>query len=284
MAGPSRHSRARPTFSVSTRPASSRIPTCFLIPLRVRPDGSASWLSVAGPRPRRSRMPRRLGSESAKNVASSVGDSAPIGALYSCERDGRQEPLVWSGCVLSGDWAMYDEECRPSWAEYFFIEMETDHRNSSLCARCVRSILERGELPDGIERCVAVRSASSNRHVKSVGREKVARTGGSSPCSLSGYKSANVGGKQVAGNESGDVGATSDDPFRAVSETLEQRMNEWQATADASSTSPSKRPSTDWDDMAALEGVLGSEIGRRAAEDAEPGPLRDLSRHDPAAR
>src|SRR4029453_7095979 len=37
VAGPSRHSRARPTFSVSTRPASSRIPTCFLIPLRVRP-------------------------------------------------------------------------------------------------------------------------------------------------------------------------------------------------------------------------------------------------------
>ena len=27
-------------------------------------------------------MPRRVGSESAKNVASSVGDSAPIGALY----------------------------------------------------------------------------------------------------------------------------------------------------------------------------------------------------------
>src|SRR5436190_7045075 len=85
VAGPSRHSRARPTFSVSTRPASSRIPTCFLIPLRVRPDGPASWLSVAGPRPRRSRMPRRVGSESAKNVSSSVGDSAPIGALYNYE-------------------------------------------------------------------------------------------------------------------------------------------------------------------------------------------------------
>jgi hypothetical protein len=47
------------TFSVSTRPANSRIPTCFLIPLSVRPDGPASWLSAAGPRPRRSRMPRR---------------------------------------------------------------------------------------------------------------------------------------------------------------------------------------------------------------------------------
>jgi len=84
VAGPSRHSRARPTFLVSTRPASSRIPTCFLIPLRVRPDGSASWLSVAGPRRRRSRTSRRLESESAKNVASSVDDSTPIGSVYRC--------------------------------------------------------------------------------------------------------------------------------------------------------------------------------------------------------
>lgn len=42
----------------------------------------------------------------------------------------------------------------------------------------------------------------------------------------------NVGGKRVAGNESGDVGPTFDDPFRAVSETPEQRMKEWQETAE----------------------------------------------------
>ena len=82
LAEPSRHSRARPTFSVSTRSARSRIPTCFLIPLSVSPYGCASSLIVAGPPPRRSRIPRRVGSERAKNVPSSVDDSAPIGALY----------------------------------------------------------------------------------------------------------------------------------------------------------------------------------------------------------
>src|SRR5262249_59854799 len=37
VAGPSRHSRTRPTFSVSTRPARSRLPPAFLLPLRVWP-------------------------------------------------------------------------------------------------------------------------------------------------------------------------------------------------------------------------------------------------------
>ena len=71
-AGPSRHSRARPTFAVMTRSTVSRMPTCFLRPLSVRPNGSASSPIVAGPRASRSRMPRRVGSERAKNVRSRV--------------------------------------------------------------------------------------------------------------------------------------------------------------------------------------------------------------------
>jgi hypothetical protein len=48
--------------------------------LIVSPNGFASSLIVAGPPPRRSRIPRRVGSERAKNVRSSDDDSAPIGA------------------------------------------------------------------------------------------------------------------------------------------------------------------------------------------------------------
>ena len=38
----------------------------------------------------------------------------------------------------------------------------------------------------------------------------------------------------------------------------------------------------DWDDMAALEAVLASEIGQRTAEDARANrPATDFPRHDP---
>jgi hypothetical protein len=46
----------------------SRTPTRFLTPLMVNPNGFASSLIVAGPPPRRSKISRRVGSESAKNV------------------------------------------------------------------------------------------------------------------------------------------------------------------------------------------------------------------------
>ncbi len=72
--GPSRQRRTRPTFSVLTRPAPSRTPTCFLIPVRVIPKVAASSLMEAPPRPRRSRMPRRVWSASAANAASSPGE------------------------------------------------------------------------------------------------------------------------------------------------------------------------------------------------------------------
>ena len=62
--------RARPTFSVVTSPASSSTPTCFFRPVSEMPNGSASSEIVALPRPRRSRMPRRVGSASAPNVRS----------------------------------------------------------------------------------------------------------------------------------------------------------------------------------------------------------------------
>ncbi len=40
----------------------------------------------------------------------------------------------------------------------------------------------------------------------------------------------------------------------------------------------------DWDDMAALEAALGSDRpAHRRGRRGEPGPLRDLPRHDPAA-
>src|SRR5215207_7978720 len=48
------------------------MPTCFLTPLSVSPNGSASSPMVAGPRARRWRMLRRVGSERAKNVRSKV--------------------------------------------------------------------------------------------------------------------------------------------------------------------------------------------------------------------
>src|SRR5438552_2184207 len=69
--GPRRHCRTRPIFSVVTRPASSRMATCFFIPVSVMPNRSASSVTDASPRPSRSRMPRRVGSESAPKASSS---------------------------------------------------------------------------------------------------------------------------------------------------------------------------------------------------------------------
>ena len=47
----------------------------------VRPNGSAKLANVAGPRPRRSRMPRRVGPQRAKNVRLRVG---PVGGEPRC--------------------------------------------------------------------------------------------------------------------------------------------------------------------------------------------------------
>src|SRR5688572_15900490 len=67
---PSLHVRTRPTFSVVTSPARSRTPTCFFMPVRVIRNFAASSVIDASAWPSRSRMPRRVASESAANEAS----------------------------------------------------------------------------------------------------------------------------------------------------------------------------------------------------------------------
>src|SRR4029450_6971198 len=61
-----------PCFSVITRSASSRMRTCLSRPGKVMSKGWASSLRVAGPPGRRSRMWRRVGSDSAEKVRSST--------------------------------------------------------------------------------------------------------------------------------------------------------------------------------------------------------------------
>src|ERR687887_346417 len=63
--GTSVHLRARPTFSVATRFASSSSRMCFFIPVSDMPKGSASSLIVALPAPSRSRTARRVGAAGA---------------------------------------------------------------------------------------------------------------------------------------------------------------------------------------------------------------------------
>ena len=60
-------------FSVVTSSASSSSRTCFFIPVRDMPNGSASSLIVALPKPSRSRTARRVGSARAANARSTVG-------------------------------------------------------------------------------------------------------------------------------------------------------------------------------------------------------------------
>src|SRR4051812_10242004 len=71
--GTSVHLRARPTFSVATRFASSSSRMCFFIPVSDMPKGSASSLIVALPAPSRSTTARRFGSARAANARSTVG-------------------------------------------------------------------------------------------------------------------------------------------------------------------------------------------------------------------
>src|SRR5581483_11219472 len=68
--GASVQTRARPTFSVTTRPASSRTRTCFFIPVSEMPNGAARSPIVAGPDPSRSTTARRVGSPRAANALS----------------------------------------------------------------------------------------------------------------------------------------------------------------------------------------------------------------------
>src|SRR5215211_1385775 len=70
--GMSVHLRTRPIFSVATRFASSSSRTCFFIPVRDMPKGSASSLIVALPAPSRSSTARRVGSARAANAQSMV--------------------------------------------------------------------------------------------------------------------------------------------------------------------------------------------------------------------
>src|ERR671937_152818 len=68
------HLRARPTFSVATRFASSSSRMCFFIPVSDIPKGSASSLIVALPTPSRSSIARRVGSARAANARSTVAE------------------------------------------------------------------------------------------------------------------------------------------------------------------------------------------------------------------
>jgi acetyltransferase-like isoleucine patch superfamily enzyme len=79
---------------VTTSAASSRTPTCFFTPLSVSPNGAAISEIVAGPPESRSRIARRVGSESAKNVSSRVGVTAPIGAVKAKPADDSGEAKV----------------------------------------------------------------------------------------------------------------------------------------------------------------------------------------------
>src|SRR3954451_4161168 len=66
--------RTRPIFSVVTSSASSSRRTCFFIPVRDMPKGSASSLMLAAPAPSRSRTARRVGSaRAAKARSTAVG-------------------------------------------------------------------------------------------------------------------------------------------------------------------------------------------------------------------
>src|SRR5690606_2467786 len=67
--GPRLQTRVLPTFRVLTSPTDSRTATCFFVPVSVMPACSASCPMVASPLRRRSRMPSRLGSDSAANVS-----------------------------------------------------------------------------------------------------------------------------------------------------------------------------------------------------------------------
>ena len=70
LPGPSLQVRTRPAFSVVTRPACSRTPTCFFMPVRVMLNFSASVVIEASSRPSCSRTPRRVASDSAEKETS----------------------------------------------------------------------------------------------------------------------------------------------------------------------------------------------------------------------
>ncbi len=67
---PSLQVRTRPTFSVAANPAFSSTWTCLRIPVRVIPKAAARSPTEASPRPSRSRMALRVGSDTAAKAAS----------------------------------------------------------------------------------------------------------------------------------------------------------------------------------------------------------------------
>jgi hypothetical protein len=83
-----RHGRAQPALAHPAhllglhQAGQHQDPDVLLDPVQGQARRPASWLSVAGPRPSRSTMPRHCGSQSAKNVAPSMSDRAPIGSLH----------------------------------------------------------------------------------------------------------------------------------------------------------------------------------------------------------
>jgi DJ-1/PfpI family len=81
-------------------------------------------------------MPRRVGSESAKKVASSVGDSAPIGALYSSEDPsaGRRVPRT-SHAKAGFDGPLRDRRLATHWG--FEDQLEAKGATVMRGERCV---------------------------------------------------------------------------------------------------------------------------------------------------
>src|SRR5204863_774194 len=64
------HRRTRPSFSLTRRPARSSTFRCFVTAGSETSNGSASSVTFTSPLARRARIARRVGSESAENVAS----------------------------------------------------------------------------------------------------------------------------------------------------------------------------------------------------------------------
>src|SRR5437899_563718 len=79
--GSIRQVRTRPSLSVLTRPLASRTLRCWTTADSDIVSGSASWLTEAGPRDRRSTICRRAGSASAWNIRSSWAGSCSMVAL-----------------------------------------------------------------------------------------------------------------------------------------------------------------------------------------------------------
>ena len=76
---------------------------CFFIPVSDMPKGSASSLIVALPGPSRSSTARRVGSASAANARSTVGNTEPLGSvLHTCAERAQASPLLAARQAMNG--------------------------------------------------------------------------------------------------------------------------------------------------------------------------------------